>query len=221
MNLDSFKAGKEDIRFWSFTGEVISQNKYSETHVWSSGGGGHLGPRGGHVAAAQTHSSVTTKQEFWLKLDDGTEKSVQLGGYDIPLRESQKISILMAQTETSESAYYAALINHTSSKTHTILSADSILDNLIDFNPKPLDSFIWFLMKLIFPFALILSLSATYMKGSDQENLMGWTFIIGCIYVPIRILLYNPSKKNRGKFIKPFSEHIANLNTKLVQQKKI
>lgn len=136
MNLDSFKAGKEDIKFWSFTGEVISQNKYSETHVWSSGGGGNIGPRGGHVAAVQTHSSVTTKQDFWLKLDDGTEKSVQLGGYDIPLRERQKISILMAHTETSESAYYAALINHASGITHEILSASSILDKLIDFYPN-------------------------------------------------------------------------------------
>jgi hypothetical protein len=210
MNLDSFKAGKEDIRFWSFTGEVISQNKYSETHVWSSGGGGHLGPRGGHVAAAQTHSSVTTKQEFWLKLDDGTEKSVQLGGYDIPLRESQKISILMAQTETSESAYYAALINHTSSKTHTILSADSILDKLIDFNPKPLRSFLWLLTKLILPLLVIFILLI-------YDPYISFMLLIGYIYLLIRIFFRSPKVIFKKKFLIPFTDHIANITAKLAQ----
>lgn len=216
MNLDSFKAGKEDIRFWSFTGEVISQNKYSETHVWSSGGGGNIGPRGGHLAAAQTHSSVTTKQEFWLKLDDGTEKSVQLGGYDIPLRESQKISILMAQTETSESAYYAALINHASGITHEILSASSILDKLINFYPNAYKSILWYFTKLTLIIAALVYLNMHHNVGTGFYQNIAVMLIIGIIYTLIRGLssvFSDPSLK----LVKPLTEHISNITAKLAQ----
>ncbi|MBC7755825.1 MAG: hypothetical protein H7Z20_04115 [Bdellovibrio sp.] len=161
MTLNNFKVMQEEIEFRSFTGEVLSHINTAKP-MFGLGSGGHIGPHGGHVAAAQAHSSVTTKQEFWLKLADGTEKSVQLNGYDIPLRESQKISILMAQTKTSKSAYYVALINLTSSLTHIIHGAESILEELIDFYPNRLSSFLMFLIKLIFFIGLFIGTRVLY-----------------------------------------------------------
>lgn len=216
MTLSNFKVNKQEIEFYSFTGEVLSQNKYSETHVWSSGGGGHIGPRGGHVAASQAHSSVTTKQEFWLKLDDGTEKSVQLGGYDIPLRESQKISILMAQTETSEGAYYAALINHASGITHEILSASSILDKLIDFYPNAYKFILWYFTKLTLIIVALVYLNMHHNVGTGFHQNIAVMLIIAIIYTLIRGLssvLSDPSLK----FVKPLTEHISNITAKLAQ----
>lgn len=220
MTSNNFKVNNDEIIFLSFTGVVLSQNKYSETRVWSSGGGGHVGPHGGHVAPAQTHSSATTKQEFWLKLDDGKEKSINLSGYDIPIRGSQKISVLMAQTKTSTSAYYVTLLNYASGTTHTILGAESILEKLINFYPNPFISLMWFLMKLIFLgviFVTALIIMPEIILGLQfgyiiQYIIMSILFI-GFLYVLFRVLFSSREKK----FIKPLSAHIARLSENLTK----
>ena len=93
MELESFKHNNKEIVFWEITGEVMSSNKHSETQVWSSGGGGYVGPQGGQVAAPTVQSRAITNHEFWLKTTDGKEKSIQLSDVDIPLREGQKITL--------------------------------------------------------------------------------------------------------------------------------
>lgn len=216
MTSNNFKVNNDEIIFWSFTGVVLSQNKYSETRVWSSGGGGHVGPHGGHVAAAQTHSSATTKQEFWLKLDDGKEESINLSGYDIPIRESQKISVLMAQTKTSKSAYYVSLINHNSGVTHKINGAEELLTKLIDFYPNPFRAFLWFLAKLTFLIATLVYLNVNKNVGSGLYQYMAIVLIIGIIYILIRGLITVFTDRS-AKFVKPLLEHIAKLTENLTK----
>ena len=114
--MDSFKHKNKEIEFWQVTGEVLGQNKYSETHVSSSGGGGHVTQHGGHVSAPKVHSTTVTNHEFWIKTDDGTEESVQLSGYDIPLREGQRITLISAGVKGYDSGYFSILVNHNTSK---------------------------------------------------------------------------------------------------------
>ena len=84
--------GKE-FKFWTRTGEVISSNKRSETHIMSSGGGGHVDPQyGGHVAAAQVSSKVVTVHEFWFREENGKEIAVNMRDVNIPLAVGQKIT---------------------------------------------------------------------------------------------------------------------------------
>ena len=130
MELESFKHNNKEIVFWEITGEVMSSNKHSETQVWSSGGGGYVGPQGGQVAAPTVQSRAITNHEFWLKTTDGKEKSIQLSDVDIPLREGQKITLICASEKGVDSGKYAVLINHNAEKHWYIRSCDSLLRSM-------------------------------------------------------------------------------------------
>ena len=126
MSLESFNYKGKEIQFWEITGEVMSSSKHSETQVWSSGGGGSVGPQGGYVAAATVHSKAITNHEFWLLTADGKEKVIQLKDVDIPIREGQKITLIAAQEKDSETAYYSVLVNHNAEKYYIIQSAEKL-----------------------------------------------------------------------------------------------
>lgn len=128
--MENFKHKNKEIEFWSVTGEILGQNKYSETHVSSSGGGGYVGKHGGHVSAPQVHSTTVTNHEFWIKKEDGSEKSVQLAGHDIPLREGQKITLISAGVKGKDSGYFSVLVNHNANKHWFINKADSLNKHL-------------------------------------------------------------------------------------------
>jgi hypothetical protein len=110
--MENFQHENLEVEFRSTTGEILSQNKFSETHVSSSGGGGYVGKHGGHVGAPNVQSESITNHEFWIKTEDGNEKSIQLSGHDIPLREGQKITLISAGVSGKDSRYFSVLINH-------------------------------------------------------------------------------------------------------------
>jgi len=115
MNNSDFKYKRKTIEFSWLTGTLLSQNKYSETHVSSSGGGGTVTPHGGVVHAPTASSTVITNQDFWIKTDDGAEEPIQLRDCDIPLREGQRITVISAQTKKHHPSP-VVLINHTAQK---------------------------------------------------------------------------------------------------------
>lgn len=121
--MESFKHRDKEIKFWSITGEVIGQNKYSETHVSSSGGGGYVGQQGGYVSAPQVKSKVTTQHEFWVRKEDGTEESIKFTDVDIPLREGQKITLIASYLNYKERGPWSILVNHSEKKHRFIKSA--------------------------------------------------------------------------------------------------
>lgn len=110
--MDNFRYKNKEIEFWKITGNVIDHNKYSETHVFSSGGGGYVGPSGGHVSTPQINSTVVTNQELWINTDDGREVNVQFSDRDIPLREGQRVTLIGAKLKGKDTGYYSVLINH-------------------------------------------------------------------------------------------------------------
>ncbi len=123
--MQNFVIGKKVVELSKVTGEVLSSDKFSETHVYSRGGGPLPG---GGSSAPSVHSDVTTKQEFWIKTDDGSEKPIQLSGVDIPMRVGQKITVISAQRVGKKLRIYAALVNHTA-RDHWILRADHKFSN--------------------------------------------------------------------------------------------
>jgi hypothetical protein len=127
--MKTFKFENKQLEFSGVSGDVIDQQKYSETHVSSSGGGGYVGPHGGHVSAPSIHSTAVTKQEFWLKADDGGEKAIQLSGVDVAIRTGQKITLISAKRVDKNDSYPIALINHTTND-------NSLLENGKSLNAK-------------------------------------------------------------------------------------
>lgn len=114
--MENFKHRKTEVVFRSITGEVLSQNKYSETHVSSSGGGGHIDRNGGYIEAPKIESTSVTNHEIWIRKNDNTEESVQIKGHDIPLRPGQLITLISAYTNENRTLYHSVLINHNANK---------------------------------------------------------------------------------------------------------
>ena len=60
----------QTIPVWTLNGVVADNQHSSSTRVYSSGGGGYIGPNGGHIDAAEIYSQVTTRQSVWITDDD-------------------------------------------------------------------------------------------------------------------------------------------------------
>lgn len=110
--MEDFVASNKRLKFSVISGEVLGSSKYSKTHVHSSGGGGYVGNRGGHVSAPTVYSTTSTNQDIWIRDDQDNEVPIQLSGADIPLREGQRISMILAGYANSDSVYNVALVNH-------------------------------------------------------------------------------------------------------------
>lgn len=127
--MNNFKHGKREIEFWTTSGEVMDSAKRSETHISSSGGGGHVSRDGGYVAPPTIQSKVITKHEFWMKTDEGQEMPVQLEGLDIPLLPGQKVTMLSVKKKDKDSGHYATLINHSAGQYWPVSKAGTLLSN--------------------------------------------------------------------------------------------
>ncbi len=134
--MENFKYKGREVDITYFTGEVVGSDKYSETYVSSSGGGGYVGPNGGHVSAPTVSSTTVTCHEFWLRGEDGTEKSISLRGYDIPLRTGQKVTMVMAGDAKASTGRYTTLVNHSAQRHWTINTVHDVIKNLglVNFN---------------------------------------------------------------------------------------
>lgn len=132
--MDDFNYNGSSLHFWKVTGEVVSTQKHSETHVSSSGGGGYVNQGSGYISAPTVHSRAVTQHEFWLKTEDGREVSVKLSGFDIPLREGQKVTLISAGRPGENSGWYSVLVNHNAGE-HWFLNKAESLNQKLRFAP--------------------------------------------------------------------------------------
>jgi hypothetical protein len=80
-----------------FHGTVVAGKLWNTTHVSSSGGGGYIGPQGGHVYAPQVRSTVTQYEQLFVRSDTQEERAVTIrNGVDIGVREGHRVSLLYA-----------------------------------------------------------------------------------------------------------------------------
>lgn len=107
-------------------GTILDHLKYSETHVSSSGGGGHVGRYGGHVSAPSVWSESITNQDLWIRDKDGLEHAIQFSDVDIPLRPGQEVSLLMIGEKGGEYAYYVAVTNHNTDTSDMVTTIDEL-----------------------------------------------------------------------------------------------
>lgn len=127
--MEPFRIGKAEINFTVVTGVILDSNKYSETHISSSGGGGHVGRDGGYVDAPQIHSQVLTHHEFWVQLPDGREWPIKLVNADMPLRTGQNVTLVYGGIGRKE-GYLLMLMNHNSGQ-HWLFSEKELVKTAI------------------------------------------------------------------------------------------
>ncbi len=126
--MDEFIYRGKTIKFTTLTGVVLDRNKYSETHVSLTGGGGYIGPNGGQINAPTMTSSTITNLEFWIRGDDGTETDIKLRGVDIPIRSGQLVTVVTAAKQGDKTSWYSTLINHNAKKYWHIRNAHELND---------------------------------------------------------------------------------------------
>lgn len=127
--MDDFRHRRKNVVFWSVTGEVLGSNKYSETRISSSGGGGYVSGSGDHVSgyisAPTIHSRSITNHEFWIRTEDGFEEGIKFRNTDIPLRPGQKITLISAGRDKSW-GWYTILVNHSANRHYFMANAERL-----------------------------------------------------------------------------------------------
>jgi hypothetical protein len=199
--MEDFSHRGKNVKFWSVTGEVIGTNKYSETHVSSSGGGGYVGQYGGHVSAPTIHSSTITNHEFWIKTEDGYEKDIKLRGVDIPLRAGQKITLISAGMKGEDTGWHCIFINHSAGK-HWFINNEKGLNRKLELEVVTGKSVIFAI--IIFVAMAWVSLTVT----EDADSLL-LAFVITGIFIAYRIFVkcFYTSKLNKS--LKAYLEKLA------------
>ncbi len=98
-------------------GEITGQQKWSETKVSSSGGGGYVGPQGGHVSSPTITSETKTRQEIWIREEDGLESSLELSNKAFPVNHGQRVWIASgANSKERDTARYLIAYNQASDR---------------------------------------------------------------------------------------------------------
>ena len=134
--METFTYRGKTLEFRSITGTVLDTSTRSETHISGGGGGGYIGPKGGHIDDISIRSHNTTLQEFWIKTEDGMEKSVNISGTSIPLRANQRITLISAEQKGRNEGWYASVINHNANQFSFICDGAS-LNNLMKLEVFP------------------------------------------------------------------------------------
>jgi|SRR5215217_2971250 len=114
-----------DLKTYTRTGTVVSCRMGLDHHFHgsSTGGGGHIGPTGGHIEAPQVSisSSTSERMHLFVQQDDGTEFDIQLTNPGVGVRDGHRVSLLYAHGRTPDPWMIGALVNHTTktSKVYT------------------------------------------------------------------------------------------------------
>ena len=150
-------AGKS-VEFFSANGVVLSNQKWSESHTYSSGVGSYHNTSIGFIALPQVKSYAVENQEVWLRLENGQDLQCRYAGQTIPVTSGQRISVL-AMAIRGQVYANLAIVNHATNRWHVIGDLDWLVDSQLFRKPSWLKTFLiatsgWFLIGLVAGFAI-------------------------------------------------------------------
>lgn len=112
-----------DLNIYSRSGVVHGSKTWTTTQVHSSGGGGYVGPQGGHIHAAKVTSSNTTHHGFFLIDSAGKEIEIELTDVSFGVRDGHRVTAVYAGHNNDDWAWLAHLHNHSTDKSAKLSSA--------------------------------------------------------------------------------------------------
>ena len=116
----SLNLGGNTIRFDVVKGIVVGDKKWSETHVFSTGGKGYVGSQGGYVQLPTINSSVSTRHEIWVKENESErEFPICLTDAEVKIRAGHEVIVVIA--DTGQHRYFAQLINRASRQSFPLI----------------------------------------------------------------------------------------------------
>lgn len=91
-------------------GEVANYNKqiWAESRSEGTGGGGYIGPQGGHVSAPSIHTTVTQRQQidFWIRENDGAESQFSFTDFNFSVANGQRLRFAWGANMSHERGEY-------------------------------------------------------------------------------------------------------------------
>lgn len=124
--------GRKTMEFWVVRGEVVSVMNESHRTVESTGGGGWIGPYGGHVSAPTIYTRTRHSGSFWLRGVEGQEFQIHTGTFHLPLRTGHQVSALCCglSPRPLDNILTSVVVNHTTGQALTVHSAHQLIDLL-------------------------------------------------------------------------------------------
>lgn len=116
MSYPVFNLCGVNLELMSERGVVLSQDKFSETHVHtkSSTIDGQYGPE---RVVKEVSSEVINNHHFWIKKGDGQEEEIRLTSISPSIREGHEVEIVYARREGSDGDWsLMSIMNHTTGK---------------------------------------------------------------------------------------------------------
>lgn len=118
----SFLVGNRTTTLGHITGEVLSYNKHSESHVYGSGGGHN----NSHV---RINTKVVTRTEIFIKDENNVEHEIKLvSEKDVALRQGQKVSMVKAEIE-DDHYYWVYLWVHNTDREYFLNERQYVYSN--------------------------------------------------------------------------------------------
>ena len=104
--------------------------RWAETHVSSSGGGGYVHPGyGGHVSGGAVSSSVVRREhtQFWLTDENGIQHAVQLSNETMPTANGHKVRVIWGRKKSNANGTMLYARNY-ASQSEVTTSDDELMD---------------------------------------------------------------------------------------------
>lgn len=120
--LEPYTVQNKTFQFLAVQGTVLEGKSWNETHVSGGGGGGAMLEGMGSFHQDPIHSSVVTRNEFWLEVEKGNEKDVHVSDVRFPIRPGHCVTVVYGEYKGANAAYPVLLINHATGNFTTVAS---------------------------------------------------------------------------------------------------
>lgn len=107
--LPIFEGYRDRISFWSFEGDIVRVDQWTETQISSSGG---VVMDGSTVSPPRIRGSTKLRQRIWLRRQDGTEVPLA-GDESVAVAPGHRIAVVVAKNDKTGKQIIQALVNYT------------------------------------------------------------------------------------------------------------
>lgn len=109
----------------AFAGEVVKVQRWSDTHVRSSGGGGYVDPKfGGFVSPPQIYSDIKQRCSIFVRDCNGIETEFDVSSLKLSFNEGNKVFFVWGSMSGDEIGPYAYVANYTTQRKSSINDRD-------------------------------------------------------------------------------------------------
>lgn len=183
-SVSDFSYRGKNIKFASIAGIVLSGDRTVSTDYHLTGGGGHIPPSGGHIAAPQLHATTTANQELWIRGDGGRDHRFALPQFTAPVLPGQTVVMIVGETKGSFPNVPTMLLNVSSGERHELIGVAGLLAFIDPPQNNPRMWLVWVAGGFVAFAAFLLA------NGTDRYNPLHEWFGLAILATPFISMFY-------------------------------